>query len=202
MTVGSLLFLTVLGGCSSGAPRIPELAFPAAELVELGVAGIGLGEDLARAGQAVTGGRSASAGGAGGASTADTPATDPDPDPKEGKGSKFKPVGPKPAGINQVGDKSWTVTRGLADHWMEDPYTLGNARESGSGWQVFSVRTKAAYHLGMRNGDIVIEANGHRLDTKPQLLAAYLDLKNDREFDVTFLRAGAKMHHHYAIVGE
>ena len=111
-----------------------------------------------------------------------------------------RPVGPKPPGINQVSATKWTVTRSLAERWMENPYALGNAREAGEGWQLVGVRAKAAYHLGMHNGDIILEANGHKLDTKPQLLAAYLDLKNDTRFQVTFLRNGQRMIHTYQIL--
>ena len=62
------------------------------------------------------------------------------------------------------------------------------------------VRTRAAYHLGMRNGDVIMEVNGHRLNTKTQLLGAYLDLRNDKTFDVVFYRDGVRRVHHYVIV--
>lgn len=220
--MGPLVWLSVLVGCSAlpggvslGPVAIPAIPVPAVPGVDVAPAAAAAVESLAEAserltvaleaagltgeldGDGVAGAEPASAG-ASEEPDVHRPAPGEHPQPKKG----FKPVGPKPDGINQVGETSWTVTRALADHWMKDPYALGNARESGAGWQLFAIRTKAAYHLGMRNGDIVIEANGHKLDTKPQLLAAYLDLKNDREFDVTFLRAGRTLHHHYAIRGE
>lgn len=107
---------------------------------------------------------------------------------------------PKPDGIQQLSATKWTVTRSLADQWMKNPYALGNVREAGAGWQLTGVRVKAAHWLGMRNGDVLMEANGHKLDTRPQLLAAYLDLKNDRVFRVTFVRNGQTMVHTYQIV--
>lgn len=131
------------------------------------------------------------------------------PPPGDGKGGKAgkkpppgKPGVPmeKPAGIHQVSATKWTVTRGLADHWMKNPYALGNVREAGAGWQLVGVRGKAGYWLGMKNGDVIMQANGHKLDTRPQLLAAYLDLKNDRTFRVTFVRDGQTMVHTYQIV--
>jgi hypothetical protein len=111
-----------------------------------------------------------------------------------------RPVAPKPAGINQVSATKWTVTRSLADQWMKNPYALGNVREAGAGWQIVGVRAKAGHWLGMKNGDIIMEANGHKLDTRPQLLSAYLDLKNDRLFRVTFVRDGQTMVHTYQVL--
>lgn len=111
-----------------------------------------------------------------------------------------RPVPPKPEGITQVSATKWTVTRSLADQWMKNPYTLGNVREAGEGWQLVGVRAKAAHWLGMHNGDVIMEANGHKLDTRPQLLAAYLDLKNDQVFRVTFVRNGQTIVHTYQIL--
>jgi type II secretory pathway component PulC len=115
-----------------------------------------------------------------------------------GGGAK-NPVASKPSGITQTNNTSWKVTQSLVDQWQENPYLLGNVRESGEGWQLMGVRQRLAYHLGMRNGDIVLEVNGHKLDSEPQLLAAYLACKNDREFDVVFLRNGQRKTHHYSI---
>jgi hypothetical protein len=117
-----------------------------------------------------------------------------------GQPGQPRPVAPKPPGINQVSATKWTITRSLADQWMKNPYALGNVREAGEGWQLVGVRAKAAHWLGMHNGDVILEANGHKLDTRPQLLAAYLDLKNDKLFRVTFVRAGQTVVHTYQIV--
>ncbi|MCB9673404.1 MAG: PDZ domain-containing protein [Alphaproteobacteria bacterium] len=131
--------------------------------------------------------------------TAGTPGAQP-PAPGAPSAGRGKQPSPAPSGITQVSSTKWTVSRSLANRWMDDPYSLGNARESGAGWQLMGIKTRDAYHLGMRNGDIVLEANGHKLNTKPQLLAAYLDLKNDTVFNVTFLRNGQRMTHTYQIV--
>jgi hypothetical protein len=125
-----------------------------------------------------------------------------EPDPLVPKKKKKAPPqpGPKPEGIEQVSDTSWRVRRSLVDHWQQDPYRLGNVREKEPGWEVIGVRPKDGYHLGVRNKDVVMEVNGHKLRTKPQLLSAYLDLKNDRVFDVTLVRAGVVRVHHYEVV--
>jgi S1-C subfamily serine protease len=135
-------------------------------------------------------------------------AASPSPDPKApdhkaasetpGGGAK-NPVSSKPSGITQTNGTSWKVTQSLVNQWQENPYLLGNVRESGEGWQLMGVRQRLAYHLGMRNGDIVLEVNGHKLNTEPQLLAAYLACKNDKEFDIVFLRGGQRKTHHYSI---
>lgn len=129
--------------------------------------------------------------------------TDPDP-PTPGTPSAPsrtpRPISPKPSGVEQVGATRWTVTRALVDRWVGDPNQLGVVRESGAGWAVQGVRQRAAFHLGMRNSDIVLEVNGHKLDTQVQLLAAWLDLKNDTSFDVVFLRDGDRLVYHYDIV--
>lgn len=108
--------------------------------------------------------------------------------------------GPKPEGIEQVADRSWRVSRALVDRWQDDPYRLGNAREKDQGWELLGVKVKDAWHLGMRNKDLVLLVNGHKLHTKPQLLSAYLACKNDSEFEVTFVRAGETIVHHYTVV--
>jgi hypothetical protein len=110
------------------------------------------------------------------------------------------PPAPAPSGISQVNGTTWQVQQRLVDRWQADPYTLGNVRESGAGWELIGIRQRNAYHLGMRNSDIVLEVNGKKLNTMPQLLAAYLALKNDKSFDVVFLRRGAQKVHHYRIV--
>lgn len=111
-----------------------------------------------------------------------------------------KPIPAAPPGITQVNATTWRVSRNLFDLWQADPYKLGNVRESGEGWQLIGIRQRSAYHLGMRNSDIVLEVNGHKLNTMPQLLAAYLACKNDTKFDVVFLRGGKRMTHHYTII--
>jgi hypothetical protein len=111
-----------------------------------------------------------------------------------------KPIAPMPQGIVQVSDTRWTVTQDLVDRWLKSTGQVGLVRESGEGWAVTGVRTRAAYHLGMRNGDVIMEVNGHKLDTKAQLLGAYLDLKNDKAFDVVIYRNGVRRVHHYQIV--
>lgn len=152
-------------------------------------------------GRAPQGGHGGQGGGQGGGQAKKPPAQGGQPGARQpqGGGNAHQPM-PKPPGINQVSATKWTVTRGLADQWMKNPYAVGNVREAGAGWQIVGVRTKAGYWLGMRNGDIIMEANGHKLDTRPQLLAAYMDLKNDKLFRVTFVRNGQTMVHTYQIV--
>ena len=51
----------------------------------------------------------------------------------------------------------------------------------------------------IRNRDVLLEVNGHKLNTRAQLLLAYLALKNDRAFDLVFQRQGQRLVHHYEI---
>ena len=51
----------------------------------------------------------------------------------------------------------------------------------------------------MRNKDVILEVNGKKLNSKAQLVAAYLALKNKKEFDVLFERNGKKRTHHYVV---
>ena len=116
----------------------------------------------------------------------------------EVKGAK-RPPSPAPSGITQVSTQSWRVDQALVDRWKDDPYELSQVREEGDGWELLGVRQRNAYHLGMRNRDVLLEANGHKLNTRAQLLVAYLALKNDRVFDLVFLRQGKRLVHHYEI---
>lgn len=115
------------------------------------------------------------------------------------KGAKKAPA-PAPSGITRVSDASWKVTPALVEQWKEDPYRLSSVREQGDGWELLGVRQGNAWHLGMRNRDVLLEVNGHKLNTKTQLLMAYLALKNDRAFDLVFSRQGNRMVHHYEII--
>ena len=105
-----------------------------------------------------------------------------------------------PPGLEQVGPTSWRVTRALVTHWQDDPYRLGNVKEHDPGWELLGVRTRDAYHLGMRNKDVVVQVNGHKLNTMPQLMSTYLFCKNDEKFEVEFVRAGQTMVHRYEII--
>ncbi len=131
-----------------------------------------------------------------------TPIVTPRP-PRQPKPAKKKPPPqppPKPDGIEQVGDTHWRVSRALVQRWQDNPYALAGAREKDPGWELVGVRVHHAYWLGMKNKDLLMLVNGHKLNTKPQLLSAYLACKNDEEFDVTFVRAGQTVVHHYSIV--
>jgi len=91
------------------------------------------------------------------------------------------------------------VTKRLFEQWKADPYSLGNAVERGTGWELRQIRRRHGYHLGMRNKDVVYEINGKKLNTKAQLLAAYMLLKGKDEFDVVFERKGKRRIHHYTV---
>ncbi|MEQ1569847.1 MAG: S1C family serine protease, partial [Myxococcota bacterium] len=125
----------------------------------------------------------------------------PGEDEEEPTSPAKRPIAPKPAGVVQLGDRSWTVTRKLVTQWQDDPYALGNVRENGEGWELVGTRQRTAYHLGMRNGDILLEVNGHRLNSMVNLVAAYAACRNDTRFDVVFLRKGKRLTHHYEIKG-
>lgn len=131
------------------------------------------------------------------------PAAEPTPAPTPGPAPA--PAAPKPApeglrGVDQKGTRSWTVKKRLVGRWKDNPYSLGNAVQSGEGWSLRQVRAKDAYHLGMRNKDVVLSVNGKKLNTQAQLLAAYVALKNKTSFDVVFERKGKRISHHYEIV--
>ncbi len=51
------------------------------------------------------------------------------------------------------------------------------------------------------NKDIILSVNGRKLNTQAQMLAAYLALKNKKDFEVVFLRNGKQMKHQYHIKG-
>lgn len=116
-------------------------------------------------------------------------------------GAKPKPGPVKPLrGVEKTGARTWTVKQRLADRWEDDPYDLARVEASGDGWMLRGVRKGDAYHLGMKNKDVVLSVNGRKLKTKSQMLAAYLALKNKKDFEVVFLRRGKQLKHHYKIV--
>mgnify|MGYP000244387957 CR=1 FL=1 len=119
----------------------------------------------------------------------------PEPAPK-----KAKTPSPKPKGITQLSDTHWQVTKANFERWKGDPYALGGGiSQSGDGWEVRWVRKREAWHLGMKNKDVVLEINGKKLKNKAQLAAAYLALKNKSDFEVLFERKGQRMTHQYTV---
>jgi len=120
----------------------------------------------------------------------DDDAAKPEPGPEEPEGLR---------GVKQVNPHAWTVRQKVADRWEDDPYDLASVESHGDGWMLRKVRKKDAYHLGMRNKDIILSVNGRKLKTQAQLLAAYLALKNKTDFEVVFLRKGKQMKHTYKI---
>ena len=112
------------------------------------------------------------------------------------------PSGPPsaaPPGITQINDTTWHVTEANVERWKNDPYILSSVSQEDKGWSLVYARKREAWHLGMRNQDVVLEVNGHKLNSKAQLVAAYLALKNKKEFDVLFERKGKKRTHHYVV---
>lgn len=108
---------------------------------------------------------------------------------------------PPPKGLEILPDNRWRVSRALADRWQENPYRLANTEEAGAGWRLSRVRPYGpGWYLGLRNGDVILTVNGHKLDTMPQLLMAYAKLKNDTSFEVQIRRGGQIRTHHYTIV--
>jgi hypothetical protein len=113
-----------------------------------------------------------------------------------------KPSGPptsKPAGITQIDDTTWQVSQANVDRWKDDPYILSSVHQEDVGWSLVYARKREAWHLGMRNKDVILEVNGKKLNSKAQLVAAYMALKNKKEFDVLFERKGKKRTHHYIV---
>ena len=121
-----------------------------------------------------------------------------DDDDDDGKKGAKSPPAPAPPGITQVSDRSWTgdpePRRSLAGRSVPP----GQRPRGGRGLGAAGVRQRNAYHLGMRNKELLLEINGHKL-TPARTDVAYLACKNDREFDLVFLRAGKRIVHHYAI---
>jgi hypothetical protein len=126
----------------------------------------------------------------------DGPTEDPDA-PDEPVPGPAEPEGIR--GVKQTGPRAWTVKERVADRWQDDPYDLASVEPHGDGWMLHRVRKKDAYHLGMRNKDVILSVNGRKLKTQAQLLAAYLALKNKKDFEVVFLRKGKQMKHTYRI---
>jgi hypothetical protein len=124
-----------------------------------------------------------------------TPPLTPTPTP----GGTNVPI-PKPAGITQVSGSSWTITEALADDWRAAPTSVARLREVPGGWQIVAAKTRPAYHLGLRSGDVIVSANGHALATRAQLLMAWMDLRNDEVFTLVLLRDGVQRTHTYRIV--
>ena len=120
------------------------------------------------------------------------PAPKPKPKPKG-------PPTPSPGGIDKVADTTWQVTQANVDRWKDDPYILSSVHQEDVGWSLVYARKREAWHLGMRNKDVILEVNGKKLNSKAQLVAAYLALKNKKEFDVLFERNGKKRTHHYVV---
>jgi S1-C subfamily serine protease len=107
---------------------------------------------------------------------------------------------PVPSGVHQVGSREWTVSSDLAETWKDKPGTVGRARKVDDGWQLYGITIRQGYNLGLRNGDVITEVNGHELNTKLQQVGAWLDLRNDDQFEVRFLRGGQAMTYTYRIV--
>lgn len=108
---------------------------------------------------------------------------------------------PPPKGLEILPNNHWRIPRRLADRWEENPYRLASPKELDEGWRLRRVRPGGpGWWLGLRNGDVILEVNGMKLNTKPQLIAAYLKLKNKTDFDVKIRRDGQIRIHHYKIV--
>ena len=106
-----------------------------------------------------------------------------------------------PKGIDVLDGNTWHVKKWRAERWKDNPYRLGDAEEQGIGWKLKSIRHGSpGWWIGLRNGDVIKKVNGLPLDTMPQLLFAYLKLKNDTEFEVKIQREGSTITHYYRIV--
>ena len=106
-----------------------------------------------------------------------------------------------PKGLMIGANNRWEIPRVLADRWESHPHRLGSAVEHGEGWKMTRVKNGSpGWWLGMRRGDIILTVNDMKLNTKPQLIAAYLKLKNKTEFEVKIDRDGTIRKHKYTIV--
>ena len=126
----------------------------------------------------------------------DTPEPEPEPAPKPAPSTPT----PKPGGITQISDTHWQVTKANFERWKSDPYALGGGiSQQGDGWKVRWIRKREAWHLGMKNNDVILQINGKKLKNKAQMAAAYLALKNKDDFEVLFERKGKQMTHRYTV---
>lgn len=138
----------------------------------------------------------------------DQPSDEPDGDDDEAGGGSGDGSGgggggtsgdTPPDGIDQVNSTTWDVKKRLVRGWKDDPDSLARVDEKGKGWEIKHSRHRDAFHLGMRNGDVITQVNGYELDTQLKLLAALAALDDEDDFRVKFKRDGTKLTHRYHV---
>ena len=105
-----------------------------------------------------------------------------------------------PAGITDLGNRTWSVKKRLVNKYEDHPDLLANTSQKGDGWELKRVKKGDAQYLGMLNGDVIKTVNGYSLGSNTELAVAYAALKNAKKFTVKFKRDGKTKTHTYKIV--
>lgn len=107
----------------------------------------------------------------------------------------------QPAGIRDLGNRTWSVERRLVKKWEDNPGRFAKANEKGKGWVLKGVDSRAARHLGFESGDVVLSVNGHSLATKAEALKTYGLVRNKKTLVVVFKRGGERRTHTVKVTG-
>ncbi|MFP2908918.1 hypothetical protein ACLESD_28490 [Pyxidicoccus sp. 3LFB2] len=112
------------------------------------------------------------------------------------------------SGIRMIGEHAYEIPGTDLRTAMTYPDTLtGQARivpmfrEGGAqGFKLFSIRPGSLYaQLGLMNGDVIRQVNGHSLETPERALAAYESLRKARHIELHLERGGALVRKTYDV---
>lgn len=141
------------------------------------------------------------------AKPAPTPAAKPAEEPKA-KGGKSVAIEGAEQAINCSDENNCTVERQFVDKLLANPAQLiTQARMfpvskdgENAGFRVSGVRSGSlAKLIGLQNGDVVSEINGHKLGSLDEAMAMYQKLRRASHLSVTVERGGALIHKEIAI---
>jgi len=115
------------------------------------------------------------------------------------RGVSHKENGSGSEGIRQVSDTSWVIDEAEVEAALSDMGSLlTQARlipkrsKDGSGidgFRIFQIRHNSIFQkLGLRNGDVLQEVNGVKLDDPQKSLEVFSSLKNERDFSINLKR--------------
>jgi general secretion pathway protein C len=112
------------------------------------------------------------------------------------------------AGISQVSDTNYTVSRQLLDKVLSNQAELMRAarvipyEENGRtiGVKVYGIRRNALLgKLGIQNGDVLSKINGFDLSSPDSALEAYTKLRETDQFSIAMVRRGAPRTMEYSV---
>lgn len=105
-----------------------------------------------------------------------------------------------PEGIEQVNSTTWTVSQEKKDAILANPGKFAGASKKGRGYALKGIATGSdAWHMGLRNGDIVKEVNGYSLASDAEAIAAYSQLQDAKKLRVKLKRGDGPLNHTYNI---